>query len=149
MKKIFLTICFCLIASISFGAELLVITKDGSHHSHAKKGDIIAVVDNGHEWGKKEGLPLFVVIKIPEMTMEEAKLYEEQLTEEVDVEIEGVFVKRQKVVRDRKYKFDNEYLDTVIAEGKSVKEINPKEFEKLKIKKKDLVDEKIKVNNEK
>lgn len=53
-------------------AELLIKAVDASHPDPDKdeagcykKGDIVHVVDDGHEWGAKEGLPTFVVVKCP------------------------------------------------------------------------------------
>jgi len=126
MKKIILTICFCLITSISFGAEFLVIQKSGSHYTHAKAGDIVAVRPDGHKWGKKECLPLFKVVKKPEMKYEDAKVYEQSLTEEVDVENAGVFTKEQKVVRDRKYYFDGDAIKAKVLLTEKTKVVNEK-----------------------
>ena len=126
MRKIIFTICFCLITSISFGAEFLVIQKSGSHYTHAKAGDIVAVRPDGHKWGKKECLPLFKVVKKPEMKYEDAKVYEQSLTEEVDVENAGVFTKEQKVVRDRKYYFDGDAIKAKVLLTEKTKVVNEK-----------------------
>ena len=126
MKKIILTICFCLITSISFGAEFLVIQKSGSHYTHAKAGDIVAVRPDGHKWGKKECLPLFKVVKKPEMKYEDAKVYEQSLTEEVDVEIEGKIEKQQEVVRDRKYYFDGETIKAKVLSTEKISVVSEK-----------------------
>ena len=40
-----------------------------------RKGDIIVVMPDGHEWGKEERLPKFVVIKVPGMSVATAKKY--------------------------------------------------------------------------
>ena len=126
MRKIILTICFCLITSISFGAEFLVIQKSGSHYTHAKAGDIVAVRPDGHKWGKKECLPLFKVVKKPEMKYEDAKVYEQSLTEEVDVEIEGKIEKQQEVVRDRKYYFDGETIKAKVLSTEKISVVSEK-----------------------
>ena len=126
MRKIIFTICFCLITSISFGAEFLVIQKSGSHYTHAKAGDIVAVRPDGHKWGKKECLPLFKVVKKPEMKYEDAKVYEQSLTEEVDVEIEGKIEKQQEVVRDRKYYFDGETIKSKMLATEKIAVVSEK-----------------------
>jgi len=126
MRKIIFTICFCLITSISFGAEFLVIQKSGSHYTHAKAGDIVAVRPDGHKWGKKECLPLFKVVKKPEMKYEDAKVYEQSLTEEVDVEIEGKIEKQQEVVRDRKYYFDGETIKAKVLSTEKISVVSEK-----------------------
>ena len=126
MKKIILTICFCLITSISFGAEFLVIQKSGSHWSHAKTGDIIAVRPDGHKWGKKECLPLFKVIKKPDIKYKDAKVYEQSLTEEVDVVVDKKTTKEMKVVRDRKYYFDGETIKSKMLATEKIAVVSEK-----------------------
>ena len=126
MRKIIFTICFCLITSISFGAEFLVIQKSGSHYTHAKAGDIVAVRPDGHKWGKKECLPLFKVVKKPEMKYEDAKVYEQSLTEEVDVVVDKKTIKEQRVVRDRKYYFDGETIKSKVLATEKTKVVSEK-----------------------
>ena len=92
-----------LVSGNCWGAELLVITKDGSHYTHAKKGDIVAVRPDGYKWSEKEKSGLFMVVKKPDIKYEDAKQYEQSLTEEVDVVIDGKTEKQQETVRDRKY----------------------------------------------
>jgi hypothetical protein len=53
-------------------AELLIKAIDASNPDPSKdesgcykKGDIVHVSDDGHEWGSQEGLPTFVVVKCP------------------------------------------------------------------------------------
>jgi len=40
-----------------------------------RTGDIIVVKPDGHIWGKEEGLPKFVVVKIPGATTEQTQKY--------------------------------------------------------------------------
>ena len=42
-----------------------------------KRGDIVTIMPDGHVWGKEEGLPKFVVVKIPGLTVDAAKKYAE------------------------------------------------------------------------
>jgi hypothetical protein len=44
--------------------------------SRHQAGDIIVVRSDGWEWGKLECLPDFVIVKIPGMAEEDAKMYE-------------------------------------------------------------------------
>lgn len=53
-------------------AELLIKAIDATHPDPEidkagcyKAGDVVVVMEDGHEWGRKEGLPNFVVLKIP------------------------------------------------------------------------------------
>lgn len=38
-----------------------------------KKGDIVAIQEDGHEWGTREGLPRFVVVRCPQVTTEQIR----------------------------------------------------------------------------
>jgi hypothetical protein len=51
-------------------------------------GDIVVVRPDGWEWGREECLPNFVVIKLPGVSIEEAKVYEQNLTGEKEEEKE-------------------------------------------------------------
>jgi hypothetical protein len=72
------------------------------YESRSQYGDVIVVRPDGHKWGTKECPPDYVVVKIPEMSYEEARKYEESLHEEVtgkDGQIEKL------LLRVRKHKF--------------------------------------------
>lgn len=63
-------------------AEFLIKAIDTAHSDPEKdkrgcykRGDFVVVMPNGHEWGKEEGLPKFVVVKIPGLSVEAAKKY--------------------------------------------------------------------------
>ena len=49
-----------------------------------KRGDIVVAMPDGHQWGKAEGLPKFVVVKIPGVSVEAAKKYIESHTDDSD-----------------------------------------------------------------
>lgn len=40
-----------------------------------RRGDIVVVMPDGHEWGKEERLPKFVVVKVAGMSVETAQKY--------------------------------------------------------------------------
>jgi hypothetical protein len=53
-------------------AELLIKARNAQHddpdtdrRGSYKRGDVVVVMPDGHQWGAKEGLPNFVKIKIP------------------------------------------------------------------------------------
>ena len=48
-------------------------------NSRSQFGDIIVVREDGWVWGNEECLPNFIVVKLPSMSFEEAKKYEESL----------------------------------------------------------------------
>ncbi len=63
-------------------AELLIKAIDATHSDPAKdqrgcykRGDIVLVMPDGHEWGKEERLPKFVVVKISGLSVEAVKKY--------------------------------------------------------------------------
>jgi hypothetical protein len=51
-----------------------------SYDARSQIGDIIVVRPDGWVWGREECLPNFIVVKVPDMTLEEAKKYEESLS---------------------------------------------------------------------
>lgn len=69
-------------------------------NSRSQIGDVIVVRPDGWQWGKEECLPNFIVVKMPEMTFDEAKKYEDPLV--IDVLIEGELI--PKTLKRRKYK---------------------------------------------
>lgn len=65
-------------------AEFLIKAIDALHEDPDKdkagcykRGDVVAVEPDGWQWGKLEGPPKFVIVKIPDMTVEEAEQYVE------------------------------------------------------------------------
>lgn len=60
------------------------------YDSRSQVGDIIVVRPDGWEWGNEECLPNFIIVKVPDMTMEEAKQYEESLIDAETMEVKKV-----------------------------------------------------------
>jgi len=94
-------------------AEFLVKLNDNTHVNPTKdqsgcykRGDVVVVMPNGHEWGKEEGYPKFVVVKIPGMTVAAGQKY-------IEPQIQGDLVGEMRdptiITRRRKY---NVLLDT-------------------------------------
>lgn len=125
MKKLILTICFCFIATLSSAAEFLVKAnphwQDGwkqsdinklseselkSHNARLEIGDIVVIRPNGWVWGREECLPDYYIIKVPNLTVEDAK-YLEQNLEDVD----GNILKR------RKYKVPPQIINQLDSNG--------------------------------
>ncbi len=47
-------------------AELLILNRDATPEQRSyKRGDIVVVMDDGHQWGSAEGLPDFVRASLP------------------------------------------------------------------------------------
>lgn len=66
-------------------AELLVKAVDATHPDPAKdargcykRGDVVCVQPDGHEWGRLEGLPRFVVVKVPGVSVDQAEAHLER-----------------------------------------------------------------------
>lgn len=59
-----------------------------NYEARFQKGDVVCVKPDGHQWGKKEGLPKFIVVKVPNMTVEEAAVYLEEDTDIDDSDTE-------------------------------------------------------------
>jgi len=66
-----------------------------------KEDDIISVKPDGSNWGKNECLPKFLVVSIPEMTVDDGRKYCDKVMSAVDP-ITG----RADILIRRKYKFD-------------------------------------------
>lgn len=73
-------------------AELLIKLVDATHEDPEKdrrgcykRGDVVVVQEDGHEWGAKEGPPRFVRLHIPGA----ARALAERLTEEQDDDDNG------------------------------------------------------------
>jgi hypothetical protein len=52
-----------------------------NYESRSQIGDVVVVRPDGWQWGKEECLPNFIVVKVPQITFEEAKKYEEALVD--------------------------------------------------------------------
>ena len=104
----------------SWSAELLVLANDNPTDISGKKGDIVIVRDDGWKWGKKECLPLYIVVKLPGVKEEDAKKYEEPLTKPVDTVINGKTVTTQEMVQLRKYNIPLSTVDAAKITSSSV-----------------------------
>jgi len=55
-----------------------------SYNARCQIGDIVVVRPDGWKWGKEECLPTFVVVKVPDLAIEDANKYEESLMDRTD-----------------------------------------------------------------
>lgn len=69
-------------------AEVLICARNATHpdsdvdrRSCYKRGDPVTVQPDGHPWGAKEGLPRFVVVKIPGVSVEQVRDVIQEQTE--------------------------------------------------------------------
>ena len=81
-----------------------------SYDARTQLGDIVVIRPDGWEWGREEGLPNFVLVKIPDMTVEEAKQYEDSIMDNTDPE-------HSKLLRFRKWYLKPTWVNTIISQG--------------------------------
>ncbi len=92
-------------------AELLIKAIDDGVFSDVakdrrcyKKGDIVAIMPDGHEWGRKESLPKFLVVKTLVSVEDMSRLVQSEYSSLIDR-------KRHAVVESRRrYMFDFESI---------------------------------------
>ena len=87
-----------------------------SYNARTQIGDIIVVRPDGWQWGKEENLPNFVVIKLPNISIEQVKKYEETLSEQF-TDTNGRLLTR--LLKHRKYQ-----LPKIVIEGYKFLNIN-------------------------
>ena len=102
----------------AWAAEILICAKDSPFDTGCKVGDILVVRPDGFTWGLAEVLPDYIVIKIPGVTYEAAKMYEDQLTADDGVDPQGN--PKTKMVRLRKYAVPLAYMQNAISKNWSV-----------------------------
>lgn len=87
-------------------AEILVKATDHTHpdpqkdrRGAYKRGYPVVVMPDGHKWGRKERLPLFVVLRLPGVSVQKMRKYlEPTYTPEVDpdgIPIGNIYRRRQ------------------------------------------------------
>ena len=129
IKKLTLTIFFCLIVSDCFSAELLIqarnhwmdnlsqseidkmsVNEKQSYDARSQIGDIIVVRPDGWVWGKEECLPRFVVVKLPNVSVDDVKYLEQSLTDTKDPQ-------KPVMLKVRQYSIGATYTDIVKGLG--------------------------------
>jgi hypothetical protein len=85
-------------------AEILIKARDHTHpdpikdqRGAYKRGMPVVVMPDGHQWGASEGLPAFVVLKLPGISVERVQQFLEHIA--VDETVEGA--PRARVIRRR------------------------------------------------
>jgi len=95
------------------------------YKSRFREGDICMVRPDGWKWGKQEGLPKFIVVKVPDMSVEEAKVYEKSLYDTTD----------KPALRQSKYSFDEDEVNTAKSANLKAIVINKSAFDFYRIEK--------------
>jgi hypothetical protein len=97
-------------------AEFLIKAIDATHSDPIKdksgsykRGDVVVVMPDGWPWGRLEGPPKFVIVKIPGMSVEAAQKY-------IDSEKDISIPENPRTLTRRKYKF---HIDDITLEVKS------------------------------
>ena len=98
-------------------AEFLVAHRDLP--SGYSRGDPITVQRNGHRWGAGEGLPNFVVVKVPELALDKARQMVGPLIDPAgpgDVEFDAADAEDRIIVRGRaRERFDLDTIDGTLT----------------------------------
>jgi hypothetical protein len=109
-------------------AELLVKAQEpwnndlpNAPSERSRLGDIIVVRPDSHVWGNEECLPRFIVVKITNMTYDDAKNLEESLMVDDGLDERGIM--KRKMAKVRKWQVPQAYMLNAIQKGDSVVEI--------------------------
>ena len=95
----------------------LTVEEKRSYTARASLGDIIVSRPDGGGWGNEEALPRFIVVKVPGVTVEAAKKYEESLYDTTDPA-------HPVMLKVRKYQVPKTYVNQIVGAGTSVVTIN-------------------------
>lgn len=96
-----------------------------------RRGDIVVVMKDGHEWGKEERLPKFVVVKIPGLDVAKAKhLTDPYYTDTGLVDLNGEAI--LKLTARRKWKVLVDTVPTAISKELTDKGIVEVSWDKIK-----------------
>ena len=143
VKKLLLSLILLFFPTLVWGAELLIKAQEPwnnnantskmtaeelvSFNARSRKGDIIVVRPDGWPWGKEERPPRFIVLKIPKMSVEEAKKYEESLSTGTVKVIDGKEVPDIKLLKVRKYQINIDIINNAIKNNKDIISIKDNE----------------------
>lgn len=120
-------------------AELLIKARDPvdlpkdeeSRERCYRRGDIVVVMKDGHEWGKEERLPKFVVVKIPGLDVEKARhLIEPCYTDTGLIDLNGEAI--LKLTARRKWKVLVDTVPTTISKELAEKGIVEVSWDNIK-----------------
>jgi len=84
------------------------------YDARTQLGDIVVVRPDGWVWGSAECLPDFVIVKIPDMTVEEAKQYENSINE-LYTDAQGH--EQIRLLRFREWRVPSNWMSTIISQG--------------------------------
>jgi len=87
-----------------------------SYNARSQVGDIIVVKPDGWSWGKEECLPTFIVARLPQYSVEDAKHFEEVLMDNTDPE-------HPFMLKRRKYRVPPNIVQQYVDLGQSVVDV--------------------------
>ena len=89
-----------------------------SRNARIQLGDIVVVAPDGgpqgNGWGKEECLPNYLVVKLPQLTVEQVEHFTQPLLGEPDAK------GNRPTLKKRKYKIPSQWVTPYITEGTSV-----------------------------
>lgn len=75
-------------------------------NARIQSGDIVIVRDDGWEWGGRECLPDFIVVRVSDMSVEDAKVFEQSLLDLSDPN-------NPTILKERQYALSPDFIDSV------------------------------------
>ena len=101
----------------NFTQEQIDALDDGrkkSRNARIQLGDIVVVKPDGWTWGREECLPNYLVVKLPQLTVEQVEHFTQSLLGGPNAEGE------RQILRKRKYQIPSQWVTPYITEGTSV-----------------------------
>ena len=88
-----------------------------SRNARIQLGDIVVVRPDGWVWGREECLPNYLVVKLPQLTVEQVEHFTQSLMGEPDAQ------GNRPTLKKRKYKIPSQWVTPYITAGTSVIEV--------------------------
>ena len=85
-----------------------------SREARIQLGDIVVVKPDGWVWGREECLPNYLVVKLPQLSVETVEHFTQSLMGEPNAEGD------RPMLRKRKYQIPSQWVTPYITEGTSV-----------------------------
>ena len=98
-------------------AEFLVRAKASDNPAASEVGDIIIVKPDGASWGKAECLPEYLVIKLPNISIDAVLKFQDALIDRTDA-------KNPTTKKRRKWHIPSAWIAAKVSDGVSVITIN-------------------------
>lgn len=80
------------------------------YDSRIEIGDIVVIKPNGWEWGREETLPNYYIVKVPNVTVEQAQYAVESLTDTTDPD-------NPVMLKKRRYKIPQQIINHLDQNG--------------------------------